>query len=239
MKTAFRKSRKLGGLLARPGTWPGLKHKVAAAIEHENAVRSATIGTLVDVGANVGQFSLLVRVLHPYAQIHAFEPLTSMAARYRSLFAGDDRVTLHQMAAGEEPGEATINVSASADSSSLLPITETQDAIFPGTKRVATETIQVSRIDDVLSEPLEGPIFVKLDVQGFELAALKGMPRLLERVDRLYVEVSFIELYEGQVLAPEMIAWLADQGFTIRGAYNPVCASDGSAVQSDFLFARA
>ena len=238
MRNLTRKSGKLARLLARPGTWPGLRYGVAAAIEHEDAVRSTQIGTLVDVGANVGQFSLLVRALHPEAQIHAFEPLPDMAARYRAVFAGDARVTLHEVAAGEEAGEAEINISASADSSSLLPITARQDAIFPGTAKVASRTITVARIDDVLAEPLAGPVFVKLDVQGFELAALKGMPRLLEKADRLYIEVSFMELYEGQVLAPEMIAWLAERGFALRGAYNPVCAENGEAVQADFLFAR-
>ena len=35
-----------------------------------------------NVGANVGQFPLLVRALHPDARIVAFEPLPDVAARY-------------------------------------------------------------------------------------------------------------------------------------------------------------
>lgn len=236
---AFRRAVKFARLVGTGKYRHGLRHKVGAAIEHDGAMRSISVATLVDVGANIGQFSLLIRALYPSAVIHAFEPLAAMADRYDALFDQDSLTTLHRAAAGETAGEAQINVSASPDSSSLLPISARQDEIFPGTARAATENIRVVRIDDVLSlAKLAQPVVVKLDVQGFELAALKGMPVLLERVAHVYVEVSFVELYEGQPLASEIIAWLADRDFYVAGVYNSSFMANGTAVQADMLFSR-
>lgn len=236
---ALRRAGKLGKLVGTYGYLRGLRHKVAAAIEHQGAMRALHIGTLIDVGANIGQFSLLVRTIHPHATIHAFEPLKAMANRYAALFNGDPLTTLHPVAAGETVGDAEINVSARPDSSSLLAISPRQDEIFPGTAKAATEKIRVVRVDDLLADrDLPGPILIKLDVQGFELAALKGMQQLVDRAAHVYVEVSFVELYEGQPLAAEIIAWLADRGLLIAGVHNPTFLASGATVQVDMLFSR-
>ena len=50
------------------------------------------------------------------------------------------------------------------------------------------------------------------DEQGFELTALQGCEELLDRFEWVYAECSFIELYEGQALADEVIAWLRERG---------------------------
>lgn len=233
------KVRKLIRLLGSAPYRLGLRHGVAAAIEHEDAIRSLRIGSLIDLGANKGQFSLVVRRWWPNATVHAFEPLAEPAATYRALFPAGNGVTLHGVAAGSEPGEAAIHVSQRMDSSSLLPISDQQEDIFPGTREVCQRTIEVVRVDDVLAgADLPGPILVKLDIQGFELTALQGMPNLLKRADHVYTEVSFLPLYEGQALAHELTAFLTSAGFVFAGVHNVVGRSDGSAVQADLLFSR-
>lgn len=239
LSSSIRRARKLRHLFSSAAYRRGLKHRVAAAIEHEGALRSIEVGTLIDVGANIGQFSLLTRSLHPRAIIHAFEPLPEMADRYEALLGDDGHTTLHRIAAGETTELAEIHVSGRPDSSSLLSISERQNEIFPGTSEVSSLTIPVERVDDVLrGAALIDPVLIKLDVQGFELAALKGMPELLSRATHVYAEVSFVELYQGQPLAHEIIAWLAKQGYRIAGVYNPTFTHEGVAVQADTLFAR-
>lgn len=236
----FRKTIKLMRLSSNPTYWRGLKVGVAATIEHEDAIRALQISTLIDVGANIGQFSLLTRALHPHARIYAFEPLPSAADRYERLFGGDRLTTLYRLAAGERQETSEIHISGRPDSSSLLPITELQNKLFPGTSQASVMTIEVNRIDDVLRDAiLPEPILIKLDVQGFELSALRGMPHLLQRARYVYAEVSFRELYKGQPLANELVEWLAKAGFRLTGAYNPTTAADGSAIQADFLFQKS
>lgn len=233
------KLRKLLRLLQSAPYRLGLRHGVAAAIEHEDAIRSLPIGSLIDLGANKGQFTLVVRRWWPKATVHAFEPLAEPAATYSSLFPAGCGVTLHRLAVGSEPGQASIHVSQRMDSSSLLPISDRQEEIFPGTREVSQRTIEVVRADDVLADAdLPGPLLIKLDIQGFELTALQGMPRLLQRADHVYTEVSFLPLYEGQALAHELTAFLTSAGFLFAGVHNVVTRSDGTAVQADLLFSR-
>ncbi|MHB8405676.1 MAG: hypothetical protein ACYDCJ_09670 [Gammaproteobacteria bacterium] len=55
----------------------------------------------------------------------------------------------------------------------------------------------------------------------------------------VYCECSFIELYAGQALADEVIAWLRERGFILNGVYNMAYDKTGKAVQADFLFKRS
>ncbi len=54
----------------------------------------------------------------------------------------------------------------------------------------------------------------------------------------VYVECSFVELYADQAFAGEVIAWLRERGFELRGVFNMTDDKAGRAVQADFLFAR-
>ena len=239
LKSLRRRANKLLQLVPHAAYRRGLKLGVAAAVEHDGAMRSISFNTLIDVGANIGQFSLLARTLQPAVKIHAFEPLRSMADTYERLFAGDRQAILHRCAAGTSAMTMEINVSNHPDSSSLLPISDRQSELFPGTQKAAVEQVRVTRVDDELPvDALVDPILVKLDVQGFELEALKGMPQLLARASWVYVEVSFVTLYEGQPLADEICAWLAGNGFKMAGVYNPTYSEDGVNIQADLLFAR-
>ena len=133
-----------------------------------------------------------------------------------------------------------MHVSARDDSSSLLPISSLQDEKFPGTSEVGTVNVRVAPLYTFVSEgDIESPAMLKLDVQGYELDALRGCETLLHKFDWIYCECSFVELYSGQSLAADVINWLFDRGFTIQGFYNPSYDGDGQAIQADFLFRKS
>ena len=87
-------------------------------------------------------------------------------------------------------------------------------------------------------DELVGPIFVKIDVQGYELEVLKSCVNIINQFDYIYVECSFIELYNGQSLANEIIQFLNDYSFKLYGIYNTYYDTKGNAIQSDFLFSK-
>jgi FkbM family methyltransferase len=231
--------RKLAKVLANSDYRSSLRRAgVAAAIEHEALLKTLDFATVVDIGANRGQFALVARRCFPEARIIAFEPLAGPAKRFRAAIAGDPRITLHQVAIGPTNGAATMHVAAEDDSSSLLPITALQQSLFAGTREVATEAIQVERLSSRINESnLKQPALLKIDVQGYELSVLKGCDALLPRFSHLYVECSFVELYAGQALAAEVIAFLHECNFDLRGVYNTCYDAHGKAIQSDMLFA--
>lgn len=235
----YRQFVKLLRLLPRAEWRRGLRHGVAAAIEHYGAIGELRPATVVDVGANIGQFSLLAAALWPRARIIAFEPLPEAAERFARLFADSDRVTLHNTALGAGAGSAALHISARPDSSSLRPISATQSRLFPGTHEVGTLTVPVGRLPDFVSrEALGAPALLKIDVQGTELDVLRGAADLLDEFDWLYVEASWLPLYEGQSLADDVTAYLETKGFVVADLFNQVTGPDGALVQADFLFRR-
>ncbi len=215
-------------------------HGVAAGVEHAPVLAgllSQQIQTVVDIGANRGQFALVARRHYPDAKIVAFEPLQEPAAIFRRVFSSDRAVVLHEVAIGPEEKDMTIHVSSQDDSSSLLPITALQSRLFPGTGEIEKRNVQVRRLDGVLKQAdIAQPSLLKIDVQGFEMQVLEGCRALLPAFSHAYVECSFVELYAGQALAHEVVSFLEQSGFLLSGIHNMYYDRLGIAIQGDFLF---
>lgn len=218
-----------------------LGHGVKAGIEFApllNHLRRYHPQTVIDIGANRGQFALIAREAFPQARLYAFEPLPAPAATFGEVFRGDALVTLYPFAIGPRSEEARFYVSRQDYSSSLLPISSLQTRLFPGTAEKEQVTVQVRRLDEVLTPAdLKPPALLKMDVQGFEHAALEGCRGLLASFAWLYIECSFLEFYQGQALAQDILDFLRPYGFLLDGVYN-LMYRQGLAVQGDFLFAR-
>lgn len=215
-----------------------VRYGVLAGAEHRH-ILGREFETVVDIGANRGQFALAARRWAPNARVFSFEPLPGPAQMFRSVFAGDQRVSLHEVAIGPQAAQCEMHVSARDDSSSLLPITGAQSEMFPGTAEVSTTMVQVAPLETFIgAEQICAPAMLKLDVQGFEYEALRGCESLLRKFDLVYCECSFVELYSGQRLAADVIEWLSERGFRIKGMFNLAYDGQGQAIQGDFLFWR-
>lgn len=227
-------------LLWNPTFRSGLRKGVGAAIEHRPLVSVLDIATLVDVGANVGQFSLLVRATHPKARIYAFEPLPEAARKFRAVLPPQASVTLFTSAIGPYAGNAEMHIARKSDSSSLLPMTERLSRIFPGTEKIGSVAVPVSPLNGLLTAAeIVDPALLKIDVQGGELDVLRGCESLLGRFKYIYVELSFVELYVGQPLCRDVIRHLAARGFELAVVNNLVRDRGGLPIQADFLFVCA
>jgi FkbM family methyltransferase len=219
---------------------PFLQFGVAGGVEHLPVLRQfieQDIQTVVDIGANRGQFALAARAQFPAAQIISFEPLEEPAGIFRRVFAGDTLVTLHQVAIGQEEKESSMHVSHSDDSSSLLPISDLQNELFPNTEEKEVRKVTVKRLVGMINAAeIRQPALLKIDVQGFEKEVLLGIGSLIRQFQVVYVECSFMELYAGQALAHEVIALLQQKGFRLQGVYNLSYDNNSIAIQGDFLF---
>lgn len=239
VRRTLRRIWKLARLLGRREFRRGLRFGVAASLENLPALNGLKVATVIDVGANVGQFSLLMTALRPDAAVHAFEPLASSASVLSRLFVSNPRVRVHRCAVGAGNGEAILHISRRADNSSLLPIGAGQLRFAPGTDAVAAVPVPVRTLDsEIVAERLARPVLLKLDVQGGELAALEGAERLLSVVEHVYVEVSFAPLYDGQPLAAAIVGHLQARGFVLAGIGGCSYGQDGCIVQADLLLSR-
>jgi FkbM family methyltransferase len=235
-----RRARKLLRLLIDRRYRAGLRYGVAATIEHAGAFAGRDFASVVDIGANRGQFTVFAHGLYPRARIFAFEPLPGPYAVLARIAAGHQRSQTFRAAIGPEATPARIHVMEPDDCSSLLAPTERQSALFPRTRLAGALPVEMAPLHAFIGPgDLHAPALLKLDVQGFELDALAGCAALLDRFAAIYVECSFVPLYAGQPLADEVLAYLRDQGFPLRGVYNPTQDRGGRAVQADFLCTRA
>ena len=211
----------------------------AAGTEHRSVLGSLNFDFIVDVGANRGQFALISRKVFPKARIYSFEPLEEPAQIFKKIFGNDPNVTLHTCAIGREKTSATIHITRANDSSSMLPVTKTQSDMFPGAIEQETRQVNVYPLSQLLDPASIPPAsLLKIDVQGFELEVLQGCEDILQMFSHLYIECSFIELYAGQALAYQVIAWLAERNFVLSSVHNLYYGRNGMAVQGDFLFSK-
>ena len=211
----------------------------AAATEHFSVLKNLGCDFVADVGANRGQFALISRKLFPDACIHSFEPLDEPAKIFESVFNTDNNIHLHRCAIGSENTTMTIHVSERDDSSSLLPIGHNQSELFPHTGESETRITLVKPLNNVIYvDDITKNSLLKIDVQGYELEVLKGCNTALNKFLYVYVECSFIELYEGQAFASEVIDFLYKKYFVLVGVYNMCYDEEGKAIQADFLFKK-
>lgn len=239
MRRFLRRALKFLRLMTSPVWRRGLRHGVGASIEHDAALKLLSPAMIVDIGANRGQFALFCADRFPVADIISFEPLAEPAACYRRIFDGLAKVRLIEEAIGPEETETQIHISKRDDSSSLLPISKLQSSLFPGTELLETTTIRAAPLGaSIDTDAIIQPALLKIDVQGFELEALEGCKELLPQFRWAYVECSYLELYEGQSLAPVVIAFMESHGFRKIGEFNRVTDNTLGPVQADFLFER-
>ena len=148
----------------------------------QNTVRPGMV--VLDIGAHVGYYTCLAAALTgPAGRVFAFEPMPfNRRLLQRNITGrGYSWATVVPMAVSDEPGSRDLH---------LNPINSGDNRLTPLEQPGRKVPIRTIRIDDWLPPGLAVD-FVKMDVQGWEWHALKGMQRLLEKNPRviLLVEV--------------------------------------------------
>ncbi|MFK7843620.1 MAG: FkbM family methyltransferase [Sphingorhabdus sp.] len=219
-----------------PAYWNALSRGVVPTIEHIPALDGLHPDTIIDVGANKGQFSAMAAKLWPKAQLIAFEPIPDQADKFESHLG--TRATVHRCALAAEQSAMDLHIASRADSSSLLPLDDRQKTMFD-MEEVGLLTVPVRRLDEIVTaENIPGRALLKIDVQGFEYEVLLGAKGLVGVIEWIFVEASFMELYTGQRLFPEIEQLLNGYGYEEIGRFNMVTDDRNNPVQADMLFRK-
>lgn len=236
----FQYPRRFWPLLTRLLTDRRLLHELPRLTPHRRWLQTAGIRTVIDVGGYIGSFAYAMRTLLPEAQIYSFEPL---AGNYKKLVRNLTplgRFQAFQTALGERSGSVDFHQSDFSASSSVLEMADLHRQAFPQSGHQTRLTVPLARLDDYLDQMnLQPAVLLKLDVQGYEAAVLRGAAQTLARVDYLFCELSFAELYAGQPLFDDLYALLTAAGFRFAGSLDSLLSPlDGSILQADGLFIR-
>lgn len=215
--------------------------KQQAALQKWSCLARYRPQTVLDIGANSGQFAAIARTFCPEATIVCFEPLADCIRELQERVGKDPRTRIVPVALGSRTGESVIHRSVFSPSSSLLPMGQLHRAEFPHTAQTVEETIQLRRLDDLAPElDLRPPLIAKIDVQGYECEVLRGGELTLRRCAAVIVEMSNYALYEGQPLFDEVYLRMRELGFGYRGNIDQLHSpADGRILQFDGLFENA
>ena len=191
---------------------------------------------IVDAGAYKGEIADRFLALFPRARVLCFEPIPKRAEKLAAKYESDPRVEVHNLALGSTPGTADFHVTVGNPYSSLL---DPADPLrrYHGERTQVAETIQVevARLDGLLDRPAN---IVKMDVQGFEIEILRGLGDMLQNVDAIASEVSFLPRYHGQPLFADLDRFLRKQGFGLLNFFEPMVQPDGRLTAAETVYFR-
>lgn len=200
------------------------------------------VDLILDVGANIGQYAQGLREAGFKGRIISFEPLS--AAHHVLVQAGhkDPYWTVAPRAAiGNAEGTIEIHVSANSVSSSILEILDLHRRVAPQSEYVGSEHVPLVRLDTIARDYLTnaGPIFLKIDTQGYERHVLEGARGVLDRVVGVQAELSLAPLYKGQLLFDEMVAQLRQEGYRLYDLFPELTDPEsGRLLQANGIFFR-
>lgn len=233
----------LAGVAASPGGLRSMRRVRPFSIAAFRLVEAIgaevpAFATVVDVGANAGQFSAAALARWPGADVVAFEPLPRAAALLRVALARFPRAEVHQVALGASAGTVALHPHRYSPSSSVLPVAPDVRGRYAWTEEEPALDVPLCRLDEVLAgRELAGPVLLKLDVQGYELEVLAGATEVLGQVDRLVLELAFERFYEGQPLFSEANRWLEVRGWHLARPLD-WRQEQGRVVEIDCLYRR-
>lgn len=199
--------------------------------------------TVLDVGANEGQFARRIRRLLPDARVIAFEPLPRPFERLNRWAARQrGRAVARRLALGTDDRELVMHHHIDHDpSSSVLPTTPLNAALYPKMRNQEIVKVRQTTLDRALATEAEGPeleILLKMDVQGYEDRVLQGAPETIAKVKACLLEVGTLPLYESQASFEGLVAQLAKSGLRFAGVVDQVHDGRGKAIYVDALFLR-
>ena len=195
---------------------------------HNQSFRIATNGELrvlerlapftprvvLDVGANVGEYAALARRVLPDAHLHCFEAAPPTFEKLRQSMRDDPAATLNPFGLSDQTGDARLHFYPGALGHSSL-------VDYPhGAPRVAL-TVRVQTGDAYLDDRgLQTVDFLKIDVEGWEGAVLRGFDRSLRsgRIRALQFEYGRANIITRELLR-DLHQYLEPRGYVLGKIY--------------------
>jgi len=143
---------------------------------------------VVDVGAHIGRYALQAAALNCRVVAVEPDPMNYATLQENVSLNGFRNIRLYQVALSDQPGQRALRMASGTNrGTSSLEIDSNAVANEPGPAeiKVVCETLDAL----TMREGIERIDWLKIDVEGHELAVLRGAPRSLETTLRLILEV--------------------------------------------------
>ena len=203
-------------------------------------LQKKNIKTIIDIGANQGQFSEKMRILFPQSKIISFEPLNEAYQILKKNFLNDQNYEIYNIALGSTKGVTEIEKNEYSPSSSLLEMNLAHKNNFNFAINTEKVEIDIDLLDNII-EPsaIIRPALMKIDVQGYEDQVINGSSNTLKNIDIIICEMSYLELYKNQILFDKLYETFISMGFSYHGnleqLHSPI---DNEILQGDAIFIK-
>ncbi len=189
--------------------------------------------TIVDVGAHRGDWSKMAAEIFPQASYIMIEPQEEMGPDIEKFVASFPKARWIKAGAGATEAKLDLTIWDDFAGSSFLP---DETAPVEGKKR---RTVDIVTLDSLFPGTSGWPDLVKLDVQGFELEALKGAETLFGHAELFILEVSLFKFMPNMPLVSEVVAFMDQRGYVLYDLPGYVRRPyDAALGQVDMAFAK-
>jgi len=193
-----------------------IKHRVEdLAWQRSLILDKSGVSFVIDIGAHKGEFYHEIRRNGFRDGILSIEPTLSSFEFLKRIENSDQKFKSLNIALSNKFGEVEINEFQESTMNSILDVN--QNSSYDLSPSIATSKVKCMTLDQLIkSESLENEVlFIKLDVQGFELRILDGLRAFLTSVKVLQVEISINPIYKDASNLADFVTWLESNGYKI------------------------
>jgi FkbM family methyltransferase len=212
-------------------------------IDSRNSPRKNLLGlreycfqTIIDVGANIGQFAQYISTVFPGVNIYSFEPLKDPYKILKEWVnnQSNENIKCFNVALGEREGDVTIfkDIADTTCSSMLESCT---------TKEIEPIQVTMTTLDKIvkkLSLPIIPELLIKLDVEGYEDKVIREGKETFRKARAAILEIQIDHILEGQAQFRDILQLMEDLGFRYAGNLSQWYAADGHVAYVNALFLK-
>ena len=225
---------RFGFHLIRVPAWNSLEASLKRVIQQHD------IDTVVDIGANRGQFIRMLRSIGFQGMIISFEPNPACVSHLQDMTKSDRSLAIYGYGLGDIESELTLKVSNADDLSSFLDVNAFARTIWSDDTQIVRHiTVPVRRLDDVMPEIIARhgirKAICKVDTQGFDMKVIAGGSNVIRKFYALVTELPIRPIYQDMSSIRDALEQLRHFGFEVADLFPVSHSPEGYLVEVDCL----